>query len=65
MTSLTSIAGPPIWTGLFGYFVSPSAPIIIPGAAFYVSAAVFLLALVVAIIWETGTPQPTAAPAPH
>jgi len=65
VTSLTSIAGPPIWTGLFGYFVSPSAPIIIPGAAFYVSAMVFLLALVVAIIWETGSPQPTAAAPQH
>ena len=61
LTSLTSIAGPPIWTGLFGYFVSPSAPIIIPGAAFYVSAMVFLLALVVAIVWETGAAQPLAA----
>jgi DHA1 family tetracycline resistance protein-like MFS transporter len=57
VTSLTSIAGPPIWTGLFGYFVSPSAPIVIPGAAFFASAAVFLAALVLAIVWETGTPQ--------
>jgi MFS transporter, DHA1 family, tetracycline resistance protein len=59
ITSLTSIAGPPIWTGLFGYFVSPSAPIIIPGAAFFVSAMVFLAALVLAIVWETGTPDAT------
>lgn len=65
MTSLTSIAGPPIWTGLFGYFVSASAPIIIPGAAFYVSGAVFFVALLVAIVRETGTPQPLAASAPR
>jgi len=65
MTSLTSIAGPPIWTGLFGYFVSPAAPMIIPGAAFYVSASVFLVALVVAIIWEAGTPQPVVSAPPH
>jgi DHA1 family tetracycline resistance protein-like MFS transporter len=57
ITSLTSIAGPPIWTGLFGYFVSPSAPIIIPGAAFFVSAVVFFAALILAIVWETGTPD--------
>ena len=56
ITSLTSIAGPPIWTGLFGYFVSPLAPIIIPGAAFFVSALVFLGALILAVVWETGTP---------
>lgn len=57
ITSLTSIAGPPIWTGLFGYFVSPAAPIIIPGAAFFVSAMVFFAALVLAVVWETGTPD--------
>lgn len=56
ITSLTSIAGPPIWTGLFGYFVSPFAPIIIPGAAFFVSAAIFCIALILAIVWETGAP---------
>jgi len=57
ITSMTSIAGPPIWTGLFGYFVSPSAPIIIPGAAFFVSALVFFVAFVLAVAWETGTPD--------
>ena len=61
MTSLTSIAGPPIWTGLFGYFVSPSAPLIIPGAAFFVSAMVFLVALLLAIVWETGTSDASPA----
>jgi MFS transporter, DHA1 family, tetracycline resistance protein len=55
ITGLTSIAGPPIWTGLFGYFVSPAAPIIIPGAAFFVSALVFFVALILAVVWETGT----------
>ena len=51
LTSLTSIIGPPIWTGLFGYFVSPAAPIFIPGAAFLVSSAVFFFSLVVALRW--------------
>lgn len=49
MTNLTSIAGPPIWTGLFGYFVSPAAPIIVPGAAFFGAALVFFAALLLAI----------------
>jgi DHA1 family tetracycline resistance protein-like MFS transporter len=49
MTNLTSIVGPPIWTGLFGYFVSSAAPVVVPGAAFFGSAAVFLLALVLAL----------------
>lgn len=62
MTSLTSIAGPPIWTGLFGYFVSAQAPIAIPGAAFFASALVFFVALILAIVWETGS-QGDAVPA--
>ena len=50
-TNLTSIVGPPIWTGLFGYFVSPAAPVIVPGAAFFGAALVFLMALVLAGRW--------------
>lgn len=61
LTSLTSIVGPPIWTGLFGYFVSPAAPIIIPGAAFFVAATVFLLALGIALRWLEGHTVPAAA----
>jgi DHA1 family tetracycline resistance protein-like MFS transporter len=51
MTNLTSIVGPPIWTGLFGYFVSRAAPLIVPGAAFFAAAGVFLIALGVAVRW--------------
>ncbi len=63
ITNLTSIGGPVIWTSLFGYFVSPRAPLIIPGAAFYVSAAIFLVALILALRWQfEAKPQ---SPAPH
>ena len=51
MLNLTSIAGPPIWTGLFGFFVSAAAPIIVPGAAFFAAAAVFVVALALAMRW--------------
>ena len=51
ITSLTSIAGPPIWTGLFGYFVSSAAPVVVPGAAFFVAALAFLVALGLALRW--------------
>jgi DHA1 family tetracycline resistance protein-like MFS transporter len=61
MTNLTSIFGPPIWTGLFGFFVSPAAPIIVPGAAFFVSALVFLVALVLATRWLVTSAQPAVA----
>jgi len=62
VTSLSSIFGPIIWTSLIGYFVSPAAPLIIPGAAFYESALVFLVALALAWRWEHAHPQPEDAP---
>jgi DHA1 family tetracycline resistance protein-like MFS transporter len=51
MLNLTSIAGPPIWTGLFGFFVSSAAPIIVPGAAFFAAALVFAGAFGLAMRW--------------
>lgn len=51
LMGLTSIVGPPIWTGLFGFFVSKAAPMIVPGAAFFAAAAVFAVALVLAVKW--------------
>jgi MFS transporter, DHA1 family, tetracycline resistance protein len=62
MTNLTSIVGPPIWTGLFGYFVSPAAPAVVPGAAFFAAAAVFLVALVLAQRWFAALPEARVAP---
>ncbi len=62
ITSLTSIAAPPLWTGIFGYSVSPASPIHLPGAAFYIAAAVFMLALALALRWELqAPPQPVVA----
>ena len=55
MMNLTSIAGPPIWTGLFGFFVSSAAPLVVPGAAFFGAAAVFLVAFAVALRWFAAT----------
>lgn len=61
MMNLTSIAGPPIWTGLFGYFISSAAPVTVPGAAFFGAALVFVLALTFAARWfASTTPAPTA-----
>ncbi|MEJ0042279.1 MAG: TCR/Tet family MFS transporter [Rhizomicrobium sp.] len=61
VTNLTSVVGPIIWTSLFGYFVSPAAPLIIPGAAFFVSGLIFLAALVFAVRRQLESPpQPVA-----
>ena len=37
--SLASIFGPILMTQIFGYFTSRSAPLYLPGASFYFSAA--------------------------
>jgi DHA1 family tetracycline resistance protein-like MFS transporter len=56
MMNLTSIAGPPIWTGLFAFFVSEQTPIVVPGAAFFAAAVVFVVALVLAQRWFAAAP---------
>lgn len=58
MNSLTAVIAPPLWTGVFAYFVSPAAPAILPGAAFDGAALVFLAALALAIRWVA--PKPVA-----
>ncbi|MBK9139281.1 MAG: TCR/Tet family MFS transporter [Verrucomicrobia bacterium] len=47
--SLSGIVGPPIAASLFGYFISARAPFYLPGAAFFVSAAMMVSALVLAV----------------
>jgi MFS transporter, DHA1 family, tetracycline resistance protein len=42
LISLTSIAGPPMMTGLFAYFTKPSAPFHFSGAAFLLGAVLML-----------------------
>ena len=56
MVNLTSIAGPPIWTSLFAFFVSPQTPIVVPGAAFCAAAVVFVVALMLAHRWFAAAP---------
>jgi DHA1 family tetracycline resistance protein-like MFS transporter len=55
MNNLTSIFGPPIWTGLFGFFISSAAPVTVPGAAFFAAALVFVFTLILAMRWFAAT----------
>jgi len=59
INSLTTVLAPPFWTSLFAFFVSPLAPMIVPGAAFIGSAAVFTLAFLLAA--RTPSLKPAAA----
>ena len=61
VNSLTSVLAPPVWTSVFAYFVSPAAPMIVPGAAFFGAAFVFALAFAVAL--QTRSLRTAMAPA--
>lgn len=53
LTSLQSVAGflgPPLATGVFGYFVSKEAPLLLPGAPFFLSAVIVVVAGVLAVV---------------
>jgi MFS transporter, DHA1 family, tetracycline resistance protein len=49
LASLAGILGPLVATGLFGYFISPKAPVHLPGAAFFASSLLVFVGLVLAI----------------
>jgi len=49
LASVTGILGPPLSTGLFGYFVGPQAPVVLPGSAFFVGSGVVFCALLLAV----------------
>lgn len=51
LTGLQSVAGflgPPLATGIFGYFVGEKTPVVIPGAAFFFSSALAVMAAMLA-----------------
>ena len=67
LTSLASVAGiigPPVATGLFGYFISDKSTIHLPGAAFFLSATLTFAAMILALrsFRKSGT-QGTRVPA--
>jgi DHA1 family tetracycline resistance protein-like MFS transporter len=49
LASVAGVIGPPLATGLFGYFISAAAPVKLPGAAFFFSSALTITALLLAI----------------
>lgn len=45
----TAIVGPPIANGLFAVFISPLAPVVLPGAPFFLGSVLCLAALALAV----------------
>jgi len=66
LASVTGILGPPIVTGLFGFFISQGAPMKLPGVAFYFSSLLSVGALVLAArsFRRNGSDAKPGAPAP-
>jgi DHA1 family tetracycline resistance protein-like MFS transporter len=60
------IVGPLLAAGLFGYFVGPAAPVVLPGAPFFMGGVLFLLSLALALRVTIAArhPSPTARPHP-
>ena len=61
--SLSSIAGPPLMTQVFGYFSGTAAPVHFPGAAFLTAAALTVGCAALFVRALRLAPHPAAAPA--
>ncbi|MCX6857837.1 MAG: TCR/Tet family MFS transporter [Verrucomicrobia bacterium] len=49
LSSVAGVAGPLLCTQLFGFFIGEKAPALLPGAPFFLSSAMMLLALFIAV----------------
>jgi MFS transporter, DHA1 family, tetracycline resistance protein len=49
LSSVAGVAGPLLCTQLFGFFIGEKTPVLVPGAPFFLSSAMMLLALVIAV----------------
>lgn len=49
IASVAGVIGPPLATGLFGFFISAGAPVRLPGAAFFFSSGLTVIAMLLAV----------------
>ena len=61
LVSLSAIFGPPLMTGIFGYFTSPETEVHLPGAAFLLASILYGVAFLLAIMALKGY-QPKTVP---
>jgi len=62
LASMAGIVGPPIATGLFGYFIGPRTPVHLPGVPFFLAAALNFTAMLLALRSFRRTPPVPDAP---
>jgi DHA1 family tetracycline resistance protein-like MFS transporter len=60
LASISGILGPPLATGLFGYFIGPNTPVTLPGAPFFGSA--LLAATAWGMAWRAFRKVPVRKP---
>ena len=66
LASIAGVIGPPLATGLFGFFISAGAPMKLPGAAFFFSSALTIAAMLLAVrSFRRELPGKPPAPAPE
>ena len=63
LASVAGIIGPPLATGLFGYFISPRAPVHVPGIAFFWGSFLIFCSLLLALRSFLKQPAATTAAA--
>jgi DHA1 family tetracycline resistance protein-like MFS transporter len=61
LQSVTAIVGPPLATNLFGFFISPRAPVQVPGMALFVGSALMATGLGFAVRTFRRLPAPPAS----
>jgi DHA1 family tetracycline resistance protein-like MFS transporter len=62
LASMAGIVGPPLATGLFGYFIGSRTPVHLPGVPFFLAAVLNLAALLLALRSFRRTPPVPDAP---
>ena len=66
LASVAGVLGPPLATGLFGFFINAGAPVKLPGAAFFFSSALTVAAMLLAVrSFRRELPAAKTEPAPE
>ena len=58
LNALATILAPVVMTSVFGYFISPAAPMYLPGAPFLLSAVIMVAAVVLFVAGSRARPAP-------
>ncbi|MDQ6938808.1 MAG: TCR/Tet family MFS transporter [Verrucomicrobiota bacterium] len=65
LRSITFIIGPVLFSGVFGWFIDPKYSLQVPGAPFYLAAALLFTAMLMSFRLEKARPQESKVPSPN